>query len=215
MSESNFREIQLNTKQVVFLFMTVVVVLVGAFLLGVQVGQGVKSDGTTASASAADPPNDGPVPTVLPSPTTTKPGDLIYDQELRKKEDAKATAAAPPNPSADAPPDVTAKPTPTPAQTPAAAAPAAKPAPAPSKPAAEAAASPTAVWYVQIDSFSSKANADKRAAEVNAKNINAKVFKAPSGSVPYKVRVGPMERSAADTLRNRLQREGYTPQVIR
>ena len=53
MSESNFREIQLNTKQVVFLFMACVVALLGVFLLGVSVGHGVSSDGTTAAAGAA------------------------------------------------------------------------------------------------------------------------------------------------------------------
>ncbi len=44
MSEPGFREIQLNTKQVVFLFIAVVTAAVGIFLLGVSVGKGVTPD---------------------------------------------------------------------------------------------------------------------------------------------------------------------------
>src|SRR6188508_2364050 len=112
MSESNFREIQLNTKQVVFLFMACVVALLGVFLLGVSVGHGVSSDGTTAAAGAGDSANEPPVPTVLPPATTPKP--FSYDQELKGKGAAPAT---PPNPAADIPPETT--PAAKPAQTPA------------------------------------------------------------------------------------------------
>jgi len=210
MSESNFREIQLNTKQVVFLFMACVVALLGVFLLGVSVGHGVSSDGTTAAAGAADTASDPPVPTVLPPATTPKP--YTYDQELKGKGDAKPAPATPPNPAADVPPE------PTPAAKPAEA-PAPKPAPAaapPVKPTAEQKpVSATAIWYVQTNSFSSKENADKELNQLKSKGHEAFVYTAPGGGARYKTRIGPMERNAADALKNRLTREGFNPTVIK
>jgi cell division septation protein DedD len=211
MSESNFREIQLNTKQVVFLFMACVVALLGVFLLGVQVGHGVSDDGTTATAAAGDAASDSPAPTVLPPPTNPKPDDFGYDRELKGKGDGKPASATPPNPSADAPPDT--PPAAKPAVTPA---PKATPAPPAATPAgAEKPASATAVWYVQIDSFSSRDNAQKQIDTLKTKGHQAIVFTAPGGGARYKTRIGPMERNAADALKNRLSREGFRPTVIK
>ena len=216
MSESNFREIQLNTKQVVFLFMACVVALLGVFLLGVQVGHGVSNDGTTAAAGVVDPATEPPVPTVLPSPTVPKPTDFGGIGSLPAQGDSKGTAAAPPSPAAEVPPVTTpaAKPAEPPAPKPDPAA--AKPAATTAKPSgAEKAASPTAIWYVQIDSFSSKENADKQLNLLKSKNLDAVVFTAPGGGARYKTRIGPMERNAADALKNRLSREGFNPAVIK
>jgi rare lipoprotein A len=212
MSESNFREIQLNTKQVVFLFLACVVALLGVFLLGVKVGHGVGNDGTTAAAGVGDAANDPPAPTVLPPATTPKPDDFGYDKALKGQGDTKTTPATPPNPAADVPPETTpaAKPGETPAPKPAPAA------AAPTKPAAaEKPVSGTAIWYVQIDSFSSRDNADKQRGELKSKGHEAFVFTAPGGGAKYKTRIGPMERNAADALKNRLSREGFHPAVIK
>jgi cell division septation protein DedD len=219
MSESNFREIQLNTKQVVFLFMACVVALLGVFLLGVQVGHGVSSEGTTAAAGVVDPATEPPAPTVLPSPTVPKPTDFGGIGSLPAQGDSKGTAAAPPNPPAEVPPVTTPTAkhaeTPAPKPEPAAAAPA-KPAAATAKPSvAEKAGSPTAIWYVQIDSFSSKENADKQLNLLKSKGHDAVVFTAPGSGARYKTRIGPMERNAADALKNRLSREGFSPAVIK
>lgn len=212
MSESNFREIQLNTKQVVFLFMACVVALLGVFLLGVQVGHGVSNDGTTAAAGAGESANDPPAPTVLPPPTTPKPTDFDAYGGLAGKADAKTTPATPPNPAADVPPETTpvAKPaeTPAPKTAPVAAAPA-------KAAGAEKPVSVTAIWYVQIDSFSSKENAEKQLNLLKSKGQEAFVFTAPGGGARYKTRIGPMERNAADALKNRLSREGFRPAVIK
>jgi len=220
MSESNFREIQLNTKQVVFLFMACVVALLGVFLLGVQVGHGVSNDGTTAAAGVVvDPAIEPPAPTVLPSPTVPKPTDFGGISSLPAQGDSKGTAAAPPNPPVEVPPV-----TPPPAKSAAppaakpepAAAAQAKPAAATAKPsAAEKPASPTAIWYVQIDSFSSKENAEKQLSLLKSKGHDAVVFTAPGSGARYKTRIGPMERNAADALKNRLSREGFSPAVIK
>lgn len=211
MSESNFREIQLNTKQVVFLFMACVVALLGVFLLGVSVGHGVSNDGTTAAAGVGDPVNDPPAPTVLPPATTPKP--FTYDQELKGKGDPKAAPATPPNPAANLTPETT--PAAKPAETPAP-----KPGPAATAPARPAAAekpavSATAIWYVQIDSFSSKDNAEKQLNVLKSQGHDAFVFTAPGGGAKYKTRIGPMERNVADALKNRLSRERFRPSVIK
>ena len=68
--DDSFREIQLSGKQLVFLFMAVVVILVGTFLMGLQVGRGVLAargaPGTDSVAAAeAEPP---------PPPTSASPG---------------------------------------------------------------------------------------------------------------------------------------------
>ena len=54
MSDEGFREIQLNGKQLIFLFMAVTVVSVVIFLFGVLVGRGVRGGAETADASIAD-----------------------------------------------------------------------------------------------------------------------------------------------------------------
>jgi cell division protein FtsN len=211
MSESNFREIQLNTKQVIFLFLACMVALLGVFLLGVRVGHGVGNDATATAASASEPANDPPVPSVMPPATTPKPDDFGAYGQLPGKADSKATPATPPNPSADAPPDTA--PAPKPAETPAPKATSAAAAPKPA--AAEKPPSATAIWYVQIDSFGSKDNADKQLGQLKAKGHEAFVFTAPGGGAKYKTRIGPLERNAADALKNRLSREGYRPSVIK
>ena len=217
MSESNFREIQLNTKQVVFLFMAFVVAVVGVFLLGVQVGQGLKGDSTVASAAPVEPANDAPAPTVLPPATSPKADSLTYHDQLQGKADAKPAATpssqpadAPPNPSADAPPDKA--PAATPAATPA---PKATPAASAKEPPAKPSPSATAGWSVQTGSFSSKANADRQLADLKSKGHAFVLYVAPSGTARFKVRMGPLERNAADTLRNRLAREGVDSTVTR
>src|SRR3954466_291488 len=63
MSDEGFHEIQLNGKQLVFLFMAATVISVVIFLCGVLVGRGVRPD-HTASADAA-------AAAVVPDPVAT------------------------------------------------------------------------------------------------------------------------------------------------
>ena len=51
MSDEGFREIQLNGKQLVFLFMAATVVSVVIFLCGVLVGRGVRGSGRSLPTS--------------------------------------------------------------------------------------------------------------------------------------------------------------------
>src|SRR5688572_33160027 len=64
MADEGFREIQLDGKQLVFLFMAATVVSVVVFLLGVMVGRNVRLPAAEIAAASADPSVD---PTVDPT----------------------------------------------------------------------------------------------------------------------------------------------------
>src|SRR5512138_1576316 len=70
MSDEGFHEIQLNGKQLVFLFMAATVVSVVIFLCGVLVGRGVRAERTVAQSAAL---NEAPAPDVLPSAPAAAP----------------------------------------------------------------------------------------------------------------------------------------------
>ena len=206
MSEPGFREIQLNTKQVVFLFIAGLAVLVGIFLLGVQAGRGVASERAGEAVQTTDPAADVTASGVMPPPTSPKPDELKYHDELQNK-GAAAKAATPPPTPADAPPEPSAKPTPTPPPAPAAAA-SAKSAPAP--------AAAKGTIFLQVDSFGSRANADRQVGQLKAKGITAVVLEVSGPGPRYKVRIGPFaDLPAAEVMRARLRKEGFTPSVIR
>ncbi len=144
MSEPGFREIQLNTKQVVFLFIAGLAVLVGIFLLGVQAGRGVSPERAGETVQAPDPAADVTASGVMPPATSPKPDELKYHDDLQNKGAAKG-ATVPPTPP-DAPPEPAAKPTPAPTTTPAAS-PKASAKPTPTTAAAKG------TIYLQVDSF--------------------------------------------------------------
>lgn len=198
MSDQGFREVQLSGKQVVFLFMALAVALIGTFLLGVSVGRHVEPEAVTSQATPTSTPSATDLNPSAPMPPATTPaaGQLSYQQQLR--------GAEPNNPTPASTPQATATPTPTPE----------KPAPTPDTPTPKPAnpTPATAVWYVQVDSFSAKANADRQVSELRGKNVPAVVTKA---GTHYQVRVGPFERSAADAMQARLQKLGYKPRVTR
>jgi cell division septation protein DedD len=211
MSEPGFREIQLNTKQVVFLFIAVVTAAVGIFLLGVSVGKGVAPDRPGEMVQATDPAADVTASGAMPPATSPKPDELKYHDELQK---GGRGGAAPPTP-ADVPPDSAAKPAPTATPTlgaTATPAPSAKPTSKPAPPAASA----SAEYYVQVDSFGLKANAERQIGQLKAKGISAFIFEAPGPGAKFKVRVGPFaDRPAAETMQARLRKEKFSPTVIR
>src|SRR5262245_45392896 len=165
--DDGFHEIQLNGKQLVFLFMAATVVSVVIFLCGVLVGRGVRverSAGEVASntatealattpqqpaAAPAPAPADADPTKVAPPPAATD--DLTYFKRLEKqkadKEEKLKTAPEPPARS-------------TPAATPAP--PPAPPAPAPAANAEPAAAAqPSGQGYaVQVAALNVKSEAD-------------------------------------------------------
>src|SRR5690606_11257097 len=112
MAEQQFREIQLSGKQLVFLFMTTVVLAVAVFLLGVSVGRGTRTPGDAVVEQTAEvvPPAD------LPPPTEITPADLQYYDAQKEQQtpppdplpqteepEAAGPAAAPPSEPAAAP----------------------------------------------------------------------------------------------------------------
>jgi cell division septation protein DedD len=121
--DDGFHEIQLNGKQLVFLFMAATVVSVVIFLCGVLVGRGVRAErvaGDVASNSASEalattPQQPAAAPAPAPAgsdPTTVAPPpaaneDLTYFNRLEKqkveKEEKLKTSAEPPVKPAPAP----------------------------------------------------------------------------------------------------------------
>jgi DedD protein len=234
MPDQPVREIQLGGKQLVFLFMASVVLAVAIFLLGISVGRGVHSaEGPVSGTDVAVSGESGVTPLPDLPATETTPADSLYHEQLQSgtPQTAPVTAAAAP---ALAAPKATDEPSPVADDAGPAAAPkpGAAPAPAASKPAepqpqkpdakasteaARAATPATAAagtWFVTVDSFRSRENADRQAARLKGKNYAAAVT---SSAGLYRVRVGPFaQRADAERVRQRLQREeGLKPSISR
>jgi cell division septation protein DedD len=227
MAESGVREIQLSGKQLVFLFMASVVLVVVVFLLGVSVGRGARV--TTGAAVATDPVATTEAPIVAPPGTPASAADLTYHDRLpgstgpAKRADAgagPASAATPPattsppahpaeTPKANDPPPVS---PPAEGQTPAPAAAAPpKTLPAATSRATVAAAGP---WFVQVESFRSKDLATALVAKLKGKGYDAFIVDVPKPLL--RVRVGPYpQRSAADGVVAQLKKDGFSSLVTR
>jgi cell division septation protein DedD len=227
-----FREIQLNGKQLVFMAMAFVVIAVGIFLMGVQVGRGVRGerglpDGNEMAAAAA-PEAEPPLPAATvaqgSSETPLTAGEkLSYADRLTggddgagdslKKEPEPAPAAEPPAPKAEAPVPSTPEPAAAPVPAPAA--------PAPPVAAAAAAASTEPAgngFAIQVAALRERTEADTIVKRLAGKGYPAYVL-APAKGAPsvYRVRVGKFkERREADTVAARLQKEEqFKPWVVR
>jgi DedD protein len=226
-----FREIQLSGKQLVFLFMAVVVIAVVIFLTGVQVGRGVRAErgiaeGTEASVGAGATAEPQPPPASSSAASTSTPvtaGEkLSYAERL-------GGAAPPPEPKEDTPPPKPDAPAaaipPTPAPTAAKPAPVAaspvKPAPAAAAPVNPAAIAPELAasgFTIQVAALREREEADAIVKRLAAKGYPAYVL-APAKGAPtvFRVRVGKYkERREADTVAARLQKEEqFKPWVVR
>jgi cell division septation protein DedD len=228
LQDDGFHEIQLNGKQLVFLFMAATVVSVVIFLCGVLVGRGVRAErGLLAEqqASAAPvevapppaptPPPAGSDPTAAPAPPAAE--DLSYFQRLEKQNAAKdqlkekpAAAPAAVATKQAAPPARAATPAP-------AAAPAAAPPSAPARDAAKT--EPGAPGYaVQIAALAVRSEADEIAKRLTSKGYSAYVL-APANGTPsvFRVRVGtfPTKREAETVAAKLKKEEQYNPWVTR
>jgi len=228
MSDDGFHEIQLNGKQLIFLFMAATVVSVVIFLCGVMVGRGVRSGRgeTSASAELETPAQAAPAPIApAPAPTSSAPAKGQANQPTPPvpEEDTSAYKAL----TADKPKD-TALATPAKAQAkPAATA----PAPAPPKAAAEKAAvaekaapkpeppapvdkdKPAAVtsggYAVQLTALRDRSEADAVVKRLAGKGYPAYVVNPLPGKPPvYRVQVGRYQnRADADRIASKLQKE--------
>lgn len=193
MSDREFHEIQLSGKQLVFLFISLVVMAVVTFLLGVAVGRGVRSDMAEAPTSAS-----AATETVVTEQPPAQPAqELGYHDLLAGSGTPPATSGPPPTPPAENTPPPAA-PTPEPAP---AAAQAPPPAPA------------TGDFFVQTGAYSARAAADGQVAALKKLNMPAFVLVPAAGSPVrlFRVRVGPYATQAdAESVRVRLVREGFT-----
>jgi cell division septation protein DedD len=221
--DDGFHEIQLNGKQLVFLFMAATVVSVVIFLCGVLVGRGVRSERAGAGAdisslsAAAETVPQQPAPAAAPTPIGSDPtvaappptvDDLTYFDRLQKPsssaagDDLKVTptkpaAAAPVPAAAPAPPSKAVK----------------KDAPelAPAEPQGQG-------YAVQVAALNVRGEADAIAKRLTLKGYAAYVLPPASGTPQvFRVRVGKFgTRREADAVAVKLQKEEqFKPWVTR
>jgi DedD protein len=229
--DDGFHEIQLNGKQLVFLFMAATVVSVVIFLCGVLVGRGVRAervnaDSAAVSAAAETTPQQPSTPAPTPAgsdPTAAAPppavDDLSYfnrlekpnapNEQLKSASDKAATTgrAAPPAETRATPPS--------------------PPPPAPKEPARQAAgqAPPAASaepggagFAVQIAALNVRSEADAIAKRLASKGYSAYVLPPASGTPSvYRVRVGKFPtRREAESIAAKLQKEEqFKPWITR
>ncbi|HXG88693.1 MAG TPA: SPOR domain-containing protein [Vicinamibacterales bacterium] len=208
-SDEGFHEIQLNGKQLVFLFMAVTVVSVVIFLCGVLVGRGVRGDAATGETMAAEQsePIGADVPAVAAAPSgagsATANEDLSYPDRLAKSEMPREQLRETPPPA------------PTPA--PAPAAPPAAPAPTTNAPVTPA--EPVGAGFaIQLAALSQRDEAQGIARRLTGKGYPAYVL-APDAGAPavFRVRVGKFkDRREAETVKTRLEKEEqFKPWIVR
>ena len=222
--DDGFHEIQLNGKQLVFLFMAATVVSVVIFLCGVLVGRGVKTERAVSSAEAAAvaavadptlpqtavtaPPAAGTDPTAAAPPPAVGETFTTYSDRLGKNtdppENIKAPAPAPPLPA----PSVREK--------------ISNVAAPPATSSAATAQSPSAGagdgYVVQVAALPERA-ADTIAKRLTSKGYGGVSVIALGGTTPalYRVRVGRFKtRREAEAVASRLQKEEqFKPWVTR
>ena len=236
MADEGVHEIQLNGKQLVFMFMAVTVVAVVIFLCGVMVGRGVRAPRATELADAAiETPLDptasvatspsstaGPSSSAAPDPTqdptltsgrvnaTTPPPEPLKEP-LSLVQEVKATA--PPKTTVVEPPPAAPA-----VKTPASKIPAPK-TPAPKTPTPAAVSEPTGEGFVvQVAAVKERSEADTIAKRLSSKGFPSFVSSPSAGAARvYRVRVGKYrDRSAAETVARRLEKEEqFKPWITR
>ena len=221
MHDDGFHEIQLNGKQLVFLFMAATVVSVVIFLCGVLVGRGVRAERAieqAAELSTAEPAPQQAAAPATPTPAGSDPtaaaapqavDDLSYFNRLEGSNPPPEQLKAPAPPAATAPP-----------AKPAAAQRTVTPPPAAKEPARAAASSePQGAGYVvQVAALNIRSEADAIAKRLSAKGYAAYVM-TPAAGTPqiYRVRIGKFGlRREAETMATRLEKEEqFKPWVTR
>lgn len=223
-----FREIQLNGKQLVFMGMAVVVIAVAIFLMGVQVGRGVRGErgltegadvGAAATAAETEPPLPPPSLNQGSTETPLTAGEkLSYAERLTGNTEGEAlkTDAGPALP-AEAPTPKSETPITDPLP-PAPVAAAAAPTPAPAAPVVLTDDPAGNGFAIQVAALRERSEADTIVKRLAVKGYPAYVL-APAKGAPavYRVRVGKYkERREADTMAARLQKEEqFKPWVVR
>jgi cell division septation protein DedD len=229
--DDGFHEIQLNGKQLVFLFMAATVASVVIFLCGVLVGRGVRAErgATVADAIPTSPggPDTAPAPqqpatAQPPTPTGSDPtaaapppavDDLSYFNRLEKQKQPKEVLKPPPDQAArqDKPSSAPQNTAPPAARTP--------PPPVPNEPPAKAsppAADLSGDFAVQVAALNARGEADAIARRLASKGYASYVVPPGNGAVMYRVRVGHFKtRRDAEPVFEKLKEEQFKPWITR
>jgi cell division septation protein DedD len=218
MSDQGVREIQLNGKQLVFMFMTATVAAVVIFLCGVMVGRGVNTTRASAVAAVATEPTVDPTSTAQPQQTSSS--DAASAEPVSSQEDLKELTYAkrleapepPPEPAVE---PVVAPPVPAIAEQPKVEKP---PVVAPATKTADASEPKGAGFVVQVASLKSRGEADAIAKRLSSKGFPSFVT-TPGSSGPkvFRVRVGKYaDRREAETVARKLEKEEqFKPWITR
>jgi cell division septation protein DedD len=207
MSDEGFHEIQLNGKQLVFLFMAATVVSVVIFLCGVMVGRGVvrAQEGAALTNAAVDAPSD---PTIVaqPAPAAGSSNDApLSTQETLTYPDRLEDQEPPVETLRELPPPV---PEPTAGVVPSVPKPAASP----------ASAEPTGSGFVvQVAAVRERGEADTIARRLSTKGYPAFVTSPAGAPHLFRVRVGKYpDRREAEAIASRLEKEEqFKPWITR
>lgn len=223
MSDEGFHEIQLNGKQLVFLFMAATVVSVVIFLCGVMVGRGVRAERGEANAdteltaveeaaaaepsTAATPPPASGEPSAPPPETPAEPPD--FEERLTAERPVRETLRSEPERTAERRPAAGREARPEPKTKP-------EPKPAPEAESRNAAAS--GGFAVQLAALRDRSEADAIVKRLAAKGYPAYVQNPlPGRPAVYRVQVGRYKtRDEAEAVAARLKREEqFSPWIIR
>jgi cell division septation protein DedD len=233
MADEGQREIQLNGKQLVFLFMASTVVAVVIFLCGVMVGRGVRaqraSEVTEASVDALTDPTESthtpaPVATSAPASSSNTPvasqERLTYPDRLEGQEPPDETFKRPVAPAASAFPRPAVRTPVAPLSAPA------KPAPATPSKQLNVAPTNTALsqvpgeptgqgFVVQVAAVNDRGEAETLARRLAGKGYPS--FVTVPGSGMFRVRIGKYnDRRQAESIATRLRREEqFKPWITR
>jgi cell division septation protein DedD len=215
MTDEGFHEIQLNGKQLVFLFMAATIAVVVIFLCGVMVGRGVRTQQAVVAAAAvdvdSDPTASAQVPVPPAAPQTVEGAPLSSQETLTYAERLEAPDPPEETLNAEAPPE------PAPAR--------AAPAPAPREPRKDPAATVPAAaqepagpgFVVQVAAVTERGEADTIAKRLSTKGYPAFVTTPAGVARVFRVRVGKYkERRDAETIATRLEKEEqFKPWITR
>jgi cell division septation protein DedD len=213
MVEEEFHEIQLNGKQLVFLFMAGTVAAVVIFLCGLMVGRNLRSPRPDTAVTTAEPVVTDPTrpEATLPPPATaaneggtpvSAKETLTYPERLEARtppaENLRTIEEKPPPPATPAPPAAAA----------ATAATVSKTHPEPSG----------SGYVVQVQAVTTLAEADTIASRLNAKGYPAFVTTTEPGKPRFfRIRVGKYpNRRDAEAIKTKLEKqEQYKPLITR
>ena len=230
--DDGFHEIQLNGKQLVFLFMATTVVSVVIFLLGVLVGRGVRAERAAADSAAvaatetpqAAPPTTPATPAAdptaaeAPAPASEKLSYFDLEKKNPPSEALKPSTEKAPAPRAAEKERAVEKEKEKPAPPAVVAPPPAAPRPAPAAESHATAEPAGGGFAVQIAALNVRSEADAIVKRLTSKGYSAYVLAPPSGSPSvFRVRVGKFPtRREAESVAARLQKEEqYKPWVTR